>query len=55
MHISEIKRMHEEKEHLMRHEGTHPANNTEVHQHKHGMARGDMGGIDYNSHGVELQ
>ena len=26
MHISEVKRMQEEKDHLMRNEGKHPAN-----------------------------
>jgi len=34
MHISEVNRMQEEKEHLMRNEGKHPANDTETHRFK---------------------
>lgn len=54
MHISEVKRMQEEKDHLMRNEGKHPANRNEVNQFDHDNF-GGMHGIDQNAHGAELQ
>lgn len=54
MHIDDVKKMQAEKEHLMRHEGKHPANDTEAHRWKHDNF-GGMNGVDPNSHGAELQ
>jgi len=54
MHISEVHRMREDKDHLARYEGKHPANYNE----RDRMMRDNFGGlhgVDYNSHGVELQ
>jgi len=48
MHISEVKAMQEEKEHLMRYEGTHPANRVNYHNP-------DQQGIVADAHGAELQ
>ena len=46
--------MRDMKDHMMRHEGTHPVNNTEVYRFKHDTL-GEMHGDDPNSHGAELQ
>lgn len=54
MHINEVKRMQEEKEHLMRHEGKHPANYNEA-EKMNNDNWGGMHGVDPNSHGVEQQ
>jgi hypothetical protein len=54
MHIDDVKRMQAEKDHLMRHEITHPVNKSEMHRYKHNLD-GDMHGVDYPSHGAELQ
>lgn len=35
MHINDVRRMQDEKDNLMRFEGKHPANNSEVHRYKH--------------------
>ena len=35
MHIDEIRRMQAEKEHMMRHELKHKANDSEAHRWKH--------------------
>ncbi len=52
MHISEVMQRQAEKDHLMRHEGKHPANETEMHHFKHSY--GEMHGVDPYSHGAEL-
>lgn len=54
MHIKEVLNMRDMKDHMMRHEGTHPVNNTEVYRFKHDTL-GEMHGDDPNSHGAELQ
>jgi hypothetical protein len=53
MHIDEVKRMQLEKDMLMKHEGKHAANDSEMYRWKHGNP--DNQGIDMNAHGVELQ
>lgn len=50
MQLSEVKRMQEEKDYLMRSEGKHPANYNEADRY----AKKNEG-VDYNSHGVEMQ
>lgn len=49
MHIDEVRRMQAEKDHMMKHEMTHPVNNPKQPFHE------GLSGVDYNSHGVELQ
>ena len=54
MHLDEVKMIQERKEHLMRKEGKHEANDTEMHRWKHDNF-GGSNGVDPNSHGAELQ
>jgi hypothetical protein len=54
MHISHVKHYQAEKDHLMRHEGKHPANYSEAERFSADNF-GGMHGVDPNSHGVELQ
>jgi len=53
MDINEINMHQAMKDHLMRNEGKHPANDTEMHRNKHNYY-GDRGAVDENAHGVDL-
>ncbi len=52
MNVKEVHKYREEKEHLMRHEGTHPANQrNDIKKSQYEANEG----VDQNSHGAELQ
>jgi hypothetical protein len=52
MTLSEVLGMRDQKDHLMRYEGAHPANDNSRFMRDN---FGGMHGVDPNSHGVELQ
>lgn len=54
MNVKEVHNMRDEKDHLTRYEGKHPANYNERDRYLKDQ-QGGMHGIDPNSHGVELQ
>lgn len=47
MHLNDVRKMQDEKDFLMRHEGKHPANYPDHFGGDHG--------VEYSSHGVEMQ
>ncbi len=56
MHIDDVRKMQAQKDHAMRHEGKHPANNTEAHQHKHDLKESywDMPGYNENDERAKI-